>query len=269
MISRSYRWRHFDGRTYACTFEVDERELRAAQAEFGIAREKMTLTVPGYEFRGTYRTPEEKARLEREAEEAKRRWEQDAERLRQEHEAAIQRAGFLLRGDALIPDLARLHRLNVPRVRGLAQQLRALAQANAARDRGAAELMLSFVQELPYRVPPAERGGLFTGELLTPLEVLAEGWGDCDSKSLLFATLVSGATRLAVILLRGSSHMLAGFAAGTGLEGEPRGEEQAVTFGGRSCLLCEVSAGVWPPGHVDEKIESAVRAGEYGVVSLP
>jgi hypothetical protein len=162
----------------------------------------------------------------------------------------------------MIPDFARLHRLNAPRVRALAQQLHALAQANTPGDRGAAELTLSFVQELPYRVPPAERDGLFTGELLTPLEVLVQGWGDCDSKSLLFATLVRAATRLAALLIRGPTHMLAG------LEGQPQAGQQALAFGRRSYLLCEVSAGVWPPGRVDPRTGTALQTGEYEVVSL-
>ncbi|MBI3922438.1 MAG: hypothetical protein HY318_13535 [Armatimonadetes bacterium] len=261
-VHRSYHWQHFDRKDYDCTVDVSAQTIQAAQGELGLPKDQRQLVIPGYKFEAKYGTPEEKAQVQQQMEEAKRQWEENAARLRQEHEANIQRSGFVRQGEALLPNFPRLRQLNAPRVQKLAQQLNTLAQKSKLGERGTAELMLSFVQEIKYRVPPKERRGLYTGGLLTPVEVLAEGYGDCDSKSLLLATLLSAGTPLKVVLLTGCEHMI------VGMEGNPRAGENAVTFQGRTYLLCEASSGVWEPGHVDKKILDELRTRKYKVIVL-
>jgi hypothetical protein len=94
--------------------------------------------------------------------------------------------------------LARLCELNAPRTQTLAQELDSIAP------------------EPECAVTPEERDGLYVGGLLTPLEVIVEGEGDCDSKALLFACLLHGATSQRVALLIGCEHTL------VGMEGKPR-----------------------------------------------
>lgn len=53
------------------------------------------------------------------------------------------------------------------------------------------ELLLRFFQDYPYGIPPRMLGQKFIGGLLVPPLALEAGWADCDSKSLLLATVLS------------------------------------------------------------------------------
>lgn len=53
------------------------------------------------------------------------------------------------------------------------------------------ELLLRFLQDYPYGIPPSIVGRKYIGGLLVPPLSLQYGWADCDSKSLLMATILS------------------------------------------------------------------------------
>lgn len=75
------------------------------------------------------------------------------------------------------------------------------------------ELVMRFLQDIPYGIPPANYKGKYIGELFPPIELLISTWGDCDSKSLLMATILSFERefydKMAVIDVPG--HALLGF----------------------------------------------------------
>ncbi len=53
------------------------------------------------------------------------------------------------------------------------------------------DLLLRFLQDYPYGIPPSELGGKIIGGLLVPPLSLISSWADCDSKSILMATILS------------------------------------------------------------------------------
>ena len=70
----------------------------------------------------------------------------------------------------------------------------------------AAEWLLSFVQQIPYRMPTEEAFGV-----LPPALVVSEDWGDCDSKSLLLIALLERVGIDAVLLVsQAHAHALVG-----------------------------------------------------------
>ncbi len=79
-------------------------------------------------------------------------------------------------------------------------------------------LMMRFLQDIPYGVPPLNYNNRFIMGLFPPSELMKSTWGDCDSKSLLMATLLSFdryyLDRLAIIQVPGHAllgiHMSAG-----------------------------------------------------------
>lgn len=70
----------------------------------------------------------------------------------------------------------------------------------------AAEFVLSFVQQIPYRMPTEEAFGV-----LPPALVASQDWGDCDSKSLLLIALLERIGIDAVLLVsQAHAHALVG-----------------------------------------------------------
>jgi hypothetical protein len=112
-----------------------------------------------------------------------------------------------------------------------------------ASDRYFMGLLLAFFQELKYERPPDKVGARDILGLWVPAEVLADGKGDCDSKSLAFAAMWrQRASRVIVILV--PEHAL------IGVEGKPGPGESFVRVGNRYYVLCEVAGpGKLPPGH--------------------
>ncbi|UZR99057.1 DUF1036 domain-containing protein [Chondrinema litorale] len=53
------------------------------------------------------------------------------------------------------------------------------------------ELAMKFVQDIPYGVPDIDKQRIYRGGLHVPSEIFLKGYGDCDSKSLLFTGILS------------------------------------------------------------------------------
>jgi hypothetical protein len=95
-------------------------------------------------------------------------------------------------------------------------------------------LILAFLQELEYEIPPDEEDGRRKLGLRVPTDVLVSGRGDCDSKSVAFASMWRRLpTSLIFILI--PRHAL------VGVEAQVYPDEEAVIVGNRSYVLCEVA----------------------------
>lgn len=101
-------------------------------------------------------------------------------------------------------------------------------------DRRLLEVVLAFLQEIPYEVPPNSAGRTRTLGLYVPTEVLVGNHGDCDSKSVTFAALWRRID-VPLILVRVPGHMLLGVAV------RPGPGERFVRLGNRYFVLCEVA----------------------------
>jgi hypothetical protein len=167
---------------------------------------------------------------------------------------------FLHEGGYLLPDYARLAAEARPTVRNLLSDVVALAAEQGANDaRSIVGVVAGLMQDgIIYKIPPVYREGhpgdtRLTAGLLVPLETLTIqpsdsragwGWGDCDTKSLLFASLVTQLTDLDVILMMGRQHMFAGVSL------PPHAGEDAVAFQGTPYVLIELTAPGWRLGHL-------------------
>jgi len=107
------------------------------------------------------------------------------------------------------------------------------------------EGILSFVQSIKYKVPSNEVGKREIYGLFTPWETLYYGNGDCDSKSLLFATLwVNLAPSIPFVFIEypDKQHLNIGVKDIWGIAGDH------VEYKGESYLICECAGGVYKPG---------------------
>ena len=97
----------------------------------------------------------------------------------------------------------------------LLDRIRTGFDAESWTPREAAQWLLNFVQQIPYRLPTEEAFGL-----LPPALVASEDWGDCDSKSLLLISLLERLGINAILLTsKAHAHALVGIAVPTGQKG--------------------------------------------------
>ncbi|MBI2300734.1 MAG: hypothetical protein HYU66_17635 [Armatimonadetes bacterium] len=261
MTQCSFTWTDFDRVKRTCRLSFPRAGLAASQQEFGC--DPQLLKPQQFEARRSIsytaeqaRDPAEMARLKAEADAA---MQADLRAQEEAHRRKLLERGFAYKdAHTVVTDMPTLWRWNRPRMREVARQLHAATGAGDF-----VRAALSLVQELPYKQVPEAVRGRFVGGVLPPLEALSAGWGDCDTKALLFACLVDdGAGPTEVILLGGPDHMIAGLACAAGAEGS------TVQVFDRSWQLCECSHGVWPPGQIDPKIARPMEQGKWNAQRL-
>ena len=121
------------------------------------------------------------------------------------------------------------------------------------------ELLVAFVQSIPYGTIPDRLDGQATHGLFPPLVVLREGYGDCDSKSLLLAALVTH--RHPVLYLINDRHVF------VGLPGNPAPGQHYVTIDAQTWLLCEMTDR-WGIGNLPPESIADIARGGYQYILL-
>ncbi len=156
---------------------------------------------------------------------------------------------------------------NKSSIEEIAKRIRSTARRRGYRSRR--ELVgafASFVQSLKYRVPRDYRLNgknekILTAGAMMPLETLAIGWGDCDSKSMLFAALVQSIDLVDVCFIVMDEHL---FAA---VQLRHNQDEQFIKHNGKDWVLIELTD-AWPIGRVPQDRLNRVICENYSIVEL-
>ncbi|MBZ0269446.1 hypothetical protein K8I85_14925 [bacterium] len=135
-----------------------------------------------------------------------------------------------------------------------------------ATERDLHRVVASFVQSIEYAIPapsrPDEDGQpVWNFGIATPVELLHNKWGDCDSKCLLFASLLENFPGQNVVFLVGNDHMFAG------VREIPRRGDRYVTVSGVSYVLVELTD-LWPLGRIPKDMWQGVGRNEYRILRV-
>jgi hypothetical protein len=119
---------------------------------------------------------------------------------------------------------------------------------------------------MEYRIPPEHRTNeegekILTAGAMMPLETMTNRWGDCDSKSLLFASLARSIDLVDVCFIVMDKHLFAG------IQITPEQEDDSIRFKGKEWVLVELSE-AWPLGRIPRDHVNAIVQGRYEVVEL-
>lgn len=119
--------------------------------------------------------------------------------------------------------------------------------------------VIRFVQTMPYKLPPLKYQGIETGGLLAPILSLKEGWGDCDTKSLLLMCILGH--RYEMLFLAGAKH------AFIGIKAEPGPGQEYVEIKGSKYVLCEMTS-LWRLGELPATSVKDINSGKYNYTIL-
>jgi hypothetical protein len=114
--------------------------------------------------------------------------------------------------------------------------------------------VIRFVQTIPYKIPPADFNGKKTGGVFPPAICLSEGYGDCDTKSLLLCCILGHKYQL--IFLMGPKH------AFVGVKIEPQENQEYVEINGEKFVLCELTD-KWDLGKLPVSSIDDINNGKY------
>lgn len=116
------------------------------------------------------------------------------------------------------------------------------------------EELLRFCQDIPYKRPGDYYGNKYIWDFYTPVHIMLEREGDCDSKSVLFASVLMHDRRFRdkIVYITVAGHLL------LGIEGEPNPYQDWVDFQGKKYIVCDPVG----PAHT----AFGVSAWDYGPV---
>ena len=95
-----------------------------------------------------------------------------------------------------------------------------------------------------------------------PIETMSKRWGDCDSKSLLFAALVRSIKLADVCFIVMDDHLFAGVRI------NPLQDDHYIRYKGRDWVLIELSD-AWPIGRIPIDHHNGIVQSKYEVVDIP
>jgi len=144
----------------------------------------------------------------------------------------IKKSFFKEEGNVLYPDFNRM----IPFYMGFTSPLYALTIKTLGKDstpRERVELLLRFVQDIPYGIPPNRSNSKVISGILPPPQIFIEKWGDCDSKVLLISSILAHEPRYKILLVYLEKHLLMAF------EGRPHPNDSFIVFQGSKFILAD------------------------------
>lgn len=157
--------------------------------------------------------------------------------------------GFkVLSGDTVSVDVPLMVARNKRRLNTAALALSQQSEQHGYQSDDVIGAAAAFVQTaVQYRIPPDIDRGYHIGGMYPPPRTLAHGWGDCDTKTALLATLLSNWDGIRVVGVGLPMHYL------MGIERVPRSGDAFIEHNGTQYVLVEPAGPAWlPPGTVSE-----------------
>jgi transglutaminase-like putative cysteine protease len=135
-------------------------------------------------------------------------------------------------------------RRNQPDIEPIAERFRRRARQAKLSPLETAQLVVSFVQHIPYQIPRDSPFGI-----LPPAIVVHEKRGDCDSKALL-ALLILRSLGIESVIVSSNTHHHAMLGVGLPSQGT------TIDHDGRRYALTECTAPGWPIGRMHPKLRT-------------
>ena len=209
------------------------------------------------------------SRLVADRAQSRQRQGQEAAALEPERErrrvALYAGAGLRLEGQKLTSDVGKIVARNSPRLARAGAALHDLARQKGYSLEDAVGAALAMVQTaVAYKVPPPRTAGKDFLGLLPPPLTLSEGWGDCDTKSALLASLLSSWQAVRMVGISIPEHYL------MGVQHIPNPGDVFLEVEGLPYVLLEPAGpGALPPGRVGDHTLAYLKAGgKFGVEPL-
>lgn len=173
--------------------------------------------------------------------------------------AYMQEHGFKIIGDHTVTvDMPLVVHRNAPLLKSVALAIDKVAEQRHYDQGDLLGAVVSLVQTaMIYRVPPDQVGDLHTGGILPPVSAFVKGWGDCDTKSGVAASILSNWPHMRMVGVAAPDHYL--FA----VLRIPNKGDLFVEYDGLQYVLVEAAGPAWlPPGTVSDHTQDLLSASE-------
>lgn len=256
IIAADYGFLNFNNDPLAISFAVPARELAAYKLEYGYSKSER-LAMDDWQKKALDDAYQHAVKQRQSQEQLNRAGERIAAEYRSRVAGFYRGRGFMpLEGNVLVVDIPEIARRNVSRLRSVAVAINNSGEKLGYDSDSVITAALSLVQTaLRYENIPAEIAGRQTGGILPPLEAIATGKGDCDTKVALLAAILLNWNRIKVVGIGVPGHYLMGV-----LRNPAKGDAFVEYKGLRYVLLEPAGPGWLPPGSIDKKTAALLNA---------
>jgi len=190
--------------------------------------------------------------IRREQETYLKKIEKEQEKKRKEF---LEKRGFRFTGDRMGVNYRRVVLNNRIRVSQVVEAMREVFRRKSLHQFLA--LMLAFIQEIQYGIPPLREKEKVILEFWVPPKVLVNNFGDCDSKGVTFASMWTTFKKYPFLLIKVPKHLFIAVSI-------PSIGGEGFTINGIRYTLCEVSGpGLIPPGLITQYSLFYLQGGNY------
>jgi hypothetical protein len=139
-------------------------------------------------------------------------------------------------------------------------------KAGYRKERNVVGLIASFVQTLNYEEQDSYRESAdgtvkYIGGVSMPLETLANGLGDCDTKCLLYGSLLSHIKGAKMVLIRRGNHVF------VGVQSVPMPRDRYIRLRNENYVLIELTS-PWILGHIPGENWHSLQTKKFGAIPL-
>lgn len=181
-----------------------------------------------------------------------KRIEKEQKKKRKEY---LEKKGFRFTGDRMDVNYRLIALNNRSRVKQVVEAMRKEFGKKSLHQ--FVTLMLAFIQEIRYGIPPLKEKDKIILEFWVPPKVLVSNFGDCDSKGVTFASLWSSFKKYPFLLIKIPKHLFVGVAI-------PSISGGGLTVNGIRYTLCEVTGpDLIPPGMITQYSLHHLQGGNY------
>lgn len=138
---------------------------------------------------------------------------------------------FRRRGNLLLPNYSKMISFYSNYTKPIYELLKRTVPGGSRNER--IETLMKFIQDIPYGIPPGNVGNRVISGIIPPPQLFTEGWGDCDSKAVLFSTIMAHDPDYEVIFLHVPKHMF------SAVRGVPRPYQQYINYRGKKYIIAE------------------------------
>ncbi|HAH32919.1 MAG TPA: hypothetical protein DCL44_11465 [Elusimicrobia bacterium] len=167
--------------------------------------------------------------------------------------------GFTLQpGNMVVCDIPGVVKSNLPFLKPLALAFQKISTDKEYGPEETVGAVLSMVQTaIRYKIPPMMEGGRHTGGLLPPARALLNGWGDCDTKTALAASILGNWSGMRLVGVAVPGHYL------MAIRRIPAKGDTFVNYNGLEYVLIEPAGPAWlEPGTVGRNTAALLQGAE-------
>ncbi len=258
IVRAEYSFKNFNRDALRINFSMPKKEFAEYEAGYGYCEKELTRLKNWHEktrqaaYKAAVKNNYSQARLDKTVGAI------DADYKKQLRGYLENRKFCLKKGNVIEVNMPKVIKHSIPYLKAAAAAFDKIAAQNRYGTQDTIGAVTSLVQTaIRYRQPSETAGSKHTGGILSPVNSMLSGWGDCDTKTGLLASILGNWSGMKIVGVAVPGHYL------MGVRLSPGKGDLFIEHGGTQYVLIEPAGPAWlPPGTVGRETIPLLESAE-------